>query len=402
MYSHHFSINNIPFGIASSSSHPDKAAATRFEDTVIFLDELAKYHSSLSSSTVSTFSLETLNSFAALPKSQHAETRKWIQSHLTNIASLPPSTKSPISETTLHLPLSIGDFTDFSCSRSHVLNAAEAVFGKRSLPPGFEYFPVGYHGRTSSIVPSGTPIVRPNGQYRDEEGKVVFGATKRLDYELEVAAVIGKPSVLGEPVAIENADEYIFGCVLLNDWSARDIQGFEMTPLGPLHGKSFATTISPWVITLDALSPFKIPAVARNSDIILPLYLQDPDPLPTFEIELKAEIQPKDGSEATVICKSKFSSLYWTLRDLVAQQTVNGCSLRTGDLLVTGTISGDKTGENGCLLEMVAKGGIKVKNVKGTVETKMFFDDGDTVCLSAYAGEGVGFGDCVGTILPAK
>jgi fumarylacetoacetase len=175
-----------------------------------------------------------------------------------------------------------------------------------------------------------------------------------------------------------------------------------MTPLGPLHGKSFATTISPWVITLDALNSFKIPAVARNSDILLPLYLQDPDPLPTFEIELKAEVQPKDGSEATVICKSRFSSLYWTLRDLVAQQTVNGCSLRTGDLLVTGTISGDKTGENGCLLEMVAKGGIKVKNGNGAMETRMFFDDGDTVCLSAHVGEGVGFGDCVGKILPAN
>jgi fumarylacetoacetase len=175
-----------------------------------------------------------------------------------------------------------------------------------------------------------------------------------------------------------------------------------MAPLGPLHGKSFATTISPWVITLDALKPFKIATGARNSDIILPPYLQDPDLLPTFEIELKAEVKPNNVSEATVICESKFSSLYWTLRDLVAQQTVNGCSLRTGDLLVTGTISGDKKGENGCLLEMVAKGGIKVRNTNGVVEAKIFFDDGDTVCLSAYAGEGVGFGDCVGTILPAK
>ena len=175
-----------------------------------------------------------------------------------------------------------------------------------------------------------------------------------------------------------------------------------MSPLGPLHGKSFATTISPWVITLDALQPFKIPGAARNSDIILPPYLQDPDPLPTFEIELKAEMRPKDSSEATVICESKFSSLYWTLRDLVAQQTINGCSLRTGDLLVTGTISGGKIGENGCLLEMVAKGGVEIKNGKGVIERKMFFDDGDTVCLSAYAGKGVGFGNCVGTILPAK
>lgn len=243
--------------------------------------------------------------------------------------------------------------------------------------------------------------MRPKGQFRDE-GKVVFGATRKLDYELEVAAVVGKASVLGEPVGIEDADTYIFGCVLVNDWSARDIQGLEMTPLGPLHGKSFATTISPWVITLDALKPCKIPAAPRNPEIVLPAYLQDPDPLPTFEIELKAEVQSKDANESTVICTSKFSSLYWTLRDLVAQQTVNGCSLRTGDLLVTGTISGDKVGENGCLLEIVAKGGVEVKNAKGEMERKMYFDDGDAVSLSAYAGNGVGFGDCIGTILPDR
>jgi fumarylacetoacetase len=175
-----------------------------------------------------------------------------------------------------------------------------------------------------------------------------------------------------------------------------------MTPLGPLHGKSFATSISPWVITLEALKPFKIPTTPRNSEIDLPTYLQDPDPAPTFDIKLKAEVEPKYSQESTLICTSNFSSLYWTLRDLVAQQTVNGCSIRTGDLLATGTISGDKVGENGCLLELVAKGGAEVKNSKGEVVKKMFFDDGDTVCLSAYAGDGVGFGDCVGTILPAN
>jgi fumarylacetoacetase len=162
---------------------------------------------------------ETLNNFAALTKSEHQATRRWLQSCLTDLSSLSPSTISAISETTLHLQFAIGDFTDFSCSREHVLNAGEAVFQKRVLPTGFEYFPVGYHGRTSTVVPSGTPIVRPKGQYRDASGSIVFSPTKRLDYELEVAAVIGKPSILGDPVSIEDADEYIFGLVLLNDWS---------------------------------------------------------------------------------------------------------------------------------------------------------------------------------------
>jgi fumarylacetoacetase len=175
-----------------------------------------------------------------------------------------------------------------------------------------------------------------------------------------------------------------------------------MTPLGPMNGKSFGTSISPWVITLDALQPFKSPAPPRNPDIALPAYLRDPDPLPTFKIELKAEMLPENAAEPSVLCQSSFSSIYWTLRDLVAQQTVNGCCVSTGDLLATGTISGEAIGSNGCLMEIAAKGGIEVRNRKGENEKLIFFRDGDTVSLSAYSGNGVGFGDCVGTILPAK
>lgn len=217
----HFSIDNIPFGIASSQSHPKKTLATRLSNHVIFLDELAKVDKpSVKEETISSFSGPVVNTFAALSKAQHSATRKWIQSVLAkSLEGLPSSCICPVESATLHLPLDIGDFTDFSCSRDHVLNASEAVFGKRELPPGFEHFPVGYHGRTSSIVVSGTPIARPRGQYRDAQGKVVFGLTKRLDYELEVAAVVGKSSTLGEPVSIGDADDHIFGLLLLNDWS---------------------------------------------------------------------------------------------------------------------------------------------------------------------------------------
>jgi fumarylacetoacetase len=221
----HFSIKNIPFGIGSSSNHPARTVVTRFEDTVIFLDELAKIHAPLlSKETIAAFSCKTVNDFAALPRAEQSLTRKWIQSIIyKSFDILSPSCTSAVEATTLHLPLAVGDFTDFSCSRDHVLNAGEAVFGNRELPPGFEHFPVGYHGRSSSIVISGTPIRRPKGQYRDASGKVIFGPTNRLDYELEVAAVIGAPSQLGEPVTIGNADEHIFGLVLLNDWSGEDL-----------------------------------------------------------------------------------------------------------------------------------------------------------------------------------
>jgi fumarylacetoacetase len=173
-----------------------------------------------------------------------------------------------------------------------------------------------------------------------------------------------------------------------------------MIPLGPLNGKSFATSISPWVITLDALEPFKCSAPARNSDVILPKYLRDSDPKPTFDLKLSSSLRADESSVSTNICESSFSSIYWTMRDLVAHQTINGCSLRTGDILATGTISGATKESHGCLLELIAKGGVEVANSKGEKEQRIFLKDGDTISISAFAGRGVGFGECVGTILP--
>ncbi|CZR61842.1 related to fumarylacetoacetate hydrolase family protein [Phialocephala subalpina] len=392
-YAHHFSESNIPFGIASSSSHPQKSVATRFENTIIFLDELAKHShlSTLHSSTIQTFSEPYLNPFIALPKSEHTETRRRIQALLSS-QSILASSSCPLEQVTLHFPIQVGDFTDFSCSRDHVLNASEAVFGTRTLPPGFEHFPVGYHGRCSTIVVSGTDVIRPKGQYKNADGNVVFGETGRLDYELEIGAVTRQARALepGESVGIEEADEWIFGVCLVNDWSARDIQSLEMTPLGPMNGKSFFTSISPWIITLDALSTFKVPAPPRNPDVELPGYLQDPDQKPSYDLSLKAELTPTGVENASVICESKFGDLYWTLRDLVAQQTINGCTLRTGDLLATGTVSGSTPESHGCLMEIAAKGGVNVLDAKGKKEKK----------ICAIAGLGVGFGECVGKVVP--
>ncbi|KAL3422094.1 fumarylacetoacetate hydrolase [Phlyctema vagabunda] len=401
MYAGHFSLENIPFGVASSASHPHKSVATRVGDTVFYLEELAKAGllKDIQEKTTQTFSSETVNAFAALSKSEQRNTRAALQKVLSApLEKLPSEAFTPVSEATLHLPLAIGDITDFSCSRDHNLNAAEAIAGRRVLPEGFEYFPGGYTARSSSIVVSGTKVRRPKGQFRDGD-RVTYGPTRRLDYELEIACVIGKGSKLGETVHVADADEHIFGLVLLNDWSARDVQALEMFPLGPLNGKSFTTSISPWIVTLDALAPFKSASPKRNADIQLAPYLQDPDTKSSYDIDLTATLE--NSISTNTICKTKFSSLYWTLRDLVAHQTANGCSISTGDLLATGTVSETSAESHGCLMELAVAGGIEVKSASGQLQKKMWLEDGDAVRISGLAGPGVGFGDCYGEISPA-
>ncbi|PQE31806.1 fumarylacetoacetate hydrolase protein [Rutstroemia sp. NJR-2017a WRK4] len=399
MFSSHFSTNNIPFGIASSDAHPKPSAATRYEDTVIFLDKLAENGllKSLPAEAVDAFSQPVLNDFAALPKSIYQQTRSILQSLLSEkgTSSLPNGTTALANDVTMHLPVSSRDFTDFSCSKDHVLNAGEAIQGKRYLPPGFLYFPIGYSGRTSSLVVSGTPVVRPKGQYKNADGNVEYGPTQGLDYELEMACVVGKPSELGKPVDIKDADDYIFGLVILNDWSARDIQGFEMPPLGPLNGKSFGTSVSPWIITLDALKESAIKGITR--EIPVASHLSDPNPVNSYDIRLKAELLANGTS--TTICETNLSSMYWSFRDMIVHQTSNGCSVRTGDLLATGTISGSTHESHGCLLELT-KGGQKSFAV-GEGAERVYLQDGDAVRISALASEGVGFGECTGKILPA-
>ncbi|KAK1539847.1 X-Pro dipeptidyl-peptidase C-terminal non-catalytic domain-containing protein [Colletotrichum costaricense] len=336
----------------------------------------------------------TLNALAAVEKTELGILRKNIQQTLSDESTLSEH-GVPIAEVQLHLPIKVDGFTDFSCSKEHLLNASEAVVGKASMPPAAPYLPIGYSGRPSSIVLSGTNITRPYGQYRDGNS-IGFGPSRALDYELEVACIIGKPTQLGDRVAVTDADEHIFGLVLLNDWSARDIQGFEMSPLGPMNGKSFGTSISPWVITLEALEPFATQPPPK--DIPSQPYLLDNKEKSSYNIALKAEVVTGNG--ATTVCKAQLSWMYWTFRDLVAQQTINGCNLNTGDILATGTVSGAGDDEHGCLLEMT-KGG-KVGWKTSTGQDRMYLQDGDGVRISGQAGDGVGFGDCVGFIGAAR
>lgn len=279
-----------------------------------------------------------------------------------------------------------------------MLNAGEAIMGVRSYPPAFHAYPVGYAGRCSSIAVSPTPVQRPLGQYIQDyaaaEKKIIFGASRALDYELEVGAVIGTPVQPGTLLKAAGADAHIFGLVLVNDWSARDIQGLEMNPLGPFNGKNFRTSISPWIVTLDALKPYEVPAPERMRPVA---EFMDDVTAPNYGIKLTGEITRK--GVRTTTCEVGFETMYWTFRHMLAHHTIGGCGLRTGDLVASGTVSGDAGHEHGCLLELTKNG--KVPSKLSDERELRYLEDGDEVRYTGVVADGVGFGDCVGVVKAA-
>ncbi|KAH1915399.1 hypothetical protein KXW75_006176 [Aspergillus fumigatus] len=389
-YSHHFSINNLPFGLTSSSQHPQPQCVTRLGNTVIFLGDLqrAGLFREVTSLPRGVFDNRTLNAFAALDKQVHKHVRQALQSALqdSGVKKLPIGSTEPITAVRMHLPVSIPAFTDFSCSLNHVKNAGRAILNDDTPPPGFFHFPIGYGGRASTIVPSGTPITRPLGHFYDrsagiEKKTVAYGPSQAMDYELEIGVVVGTPVPAHRGLDATDADEHIFGLVLLNDWSARDIQGLEMVPLGPLNGKAFGTTISPWIVTLDALEPFKAPGPEPH--VSLPRHLQDTVDF-TYAISLKVELE--HGASSTLLSTSGAQDLFWSHRQMCAHLASTGCDLQTGDILGTGT-------------------GGKVPVALSDGSSRRFLQDGDVVKMSAVAGDessGVGFGECVGELKPAR
>lgn len=397
-YASHFGLNNIPYGIARSAQRQSPQAVTRIGNEVIFLTELSKkepfinIHPDLSS----VFAERTLNTFAALPKDIHARTRAAIQEAYRK--DLHKEHSEDIKDVTLQLPVQVGDFTDFSVSRDHVTNAPKALFGKAQLPATFHNFPMGYAGRCSSICVSGTPVTRPVGQYL-ENGKATFGASRALDYELEIGAIVGRPLASDADVHAKDMDEHIFGLVLVNDWSSRDIQGCEMRdPLGPFKGKNFATSMSPWVITLEALKAFETPAPPHEEPVVH--FLDDPNGT-SYNLTIEAELTRK-GTKTTV-CKVGFAHMYWTFRQMLAHNAIGGCPLNTGDLLASGTVSGSTESELACLMEYTMNGK-EPKKLNDGSELR-YLEDDDTVRFTAVAGDansGVGFGECVGLIKPAR
>ncbi|EPS33945.1 hypothetical protein PDE_08907 [Penicillium oxalicum 114-2] len=413
-----FSLANIPFGIISSQS-ASRVPAIAIGDHALNLSLFASSggFSQLSAiqKHLNVFNEPTLNAFAALGRPVHRQVREYLQNVfrvetqypqvLKDNAELQKSALVPLSQVTNHLPMQIGDYTDFYAGLNHAYNVGVLFRGPdNALQPNYKHLPVAYHGRASSVVPSGTDLHRPNGQILANptaDPKIpTFSPCKRLDIELELACFISKPNDLGKPVSVEEAEDHIFGLVLMNDWSARDIQAWEYVPLGPFNAKNFGTSITPWVVMLDALEPFRTQGLEpENRESLLP-YLREKRAENVYDIPLEVEITNK-GGQPSIISNTSSRNLLYSFPQMVAHHTITGCNLRTGDLLGSGTISGKEPHTQGSLLEQT-NGKKPLKLADGT--ERMFLEDGDTVVLRGMAGtEGnfVGFGDCVGTILPA-
>lgn len=298
------------------------------------------------------------------------------------------------------LPVQIGDYTDFYSSKEHATNVGKMFRDpENALLPNWLHIPVGYHGRSSTIVPSGINVRRPNGQTMPADAtEPVFGPSKLVDFELEMAFITTDANVLGEPLPVDEAEDYIFGMVLFNDWSARDIQKWEYVPLGPFLAKNFASTISPWIVTMDALEPYKTKSPEQSPSPMK--YLQQKDKH-TFDINLEVSIQPENAEE-TIVTKSNFKYMYWTMAQQLAHHTVNGCRVNSGDMMGSGTISGPTPDSFGSMLELTWGGKNPIKLNDGT--ERKFINDNDTVIMRGYCESNnvrIGFGECKGKLLPA-
>jgi fumarylacetoacetase len=406
----HFPLENLPFGIFKPRSGPARVgvAIGEFVLDLSILEEEGKFDLP-EFQRRRIFAADSLNAFLSLGRPVWRNVREILQrllsaetAELRNDAALRRSAFHKQSDVTMQLPARIGDYTDFYSSYHHAHNVGTMLRGpENALMPNWKWLPVGYHGRASSIVISGTDVRRPCGQIKPPDATApVFSPTRSLDYELETAFLIGPGNSLGEPVPIDRAEEHIFGIVLMNDWSARDVQAWEYQPLGPFLAKNFCTSISPWVVTLDALEPFR-----------KRLPTQDPEPLPylrapndfTYDINLEAHLRTSSMNATHAITRTNFQNLYWSIAQQLTHHTVGGCNLQPGDLLASGTISGPTEESRGCMLELTWRGANPLALPNG--ETRKWLEDGDSLAITGWAqGDGyrVGFGEVSGKILPAK
>ena len=394
-----FPIQNLPFGVFSSGGRSPRVGAAIGGD-IVDISTLANagVFNDLPFPT-DIFSAATLNPFLELGSSVWRSVRRSLSSLLAGPS--PPSSVSPqsflvpMADARMHLPVDVGDYVDFYSSLEHATNVGK-LFRPDDEPllPNWRHIPIGYHGRSSSIVLDGTPIVRPSGQRMPPNADPVFGPTEKLDIELEVGFITGRSGPPGTPIAVEDAEDHIFGLVLVNDWSARDIQAWEYRPLGPFLGKSFATSISPWVVPLQALAPYRVAAP-----------IQDPPALPYLSVDPNRGIDMHltvdlNGSTITT---TNLRHMYWTMAQQLAHATANGTSVRPGDLYASGTVSGPDTTSLGSMLEMSRNGDQPIRLDDGTKRT--FLEDGEEVTLRGWCGSDgaprVRFGMCRGVIAPA-
>jgi fumarylacetoacetase len=405
----HFPLQNLPYGMFSPTLRDDARAGTRIGDFV--LDLAVIQNAGLLDAAglpEGLFSHYVLNPFMACEPAQRRAVRLLLHGLLR--ADEPTLRDDPVlrgrallpaDSVTMQFPVGIPDYTDFYASREHATNVGIMFRGKENaLMPNWLHLPVGYHGRASSIILSGQDVIRPSGQVLPPDRDTpVFSPCRLLDFELEMGFFVGTPNRQGEPVPVDNAEENIFGLVLVNDWSARDLQKWEYQPLGPFTAKNFATSISPWIVTLEALAPFRCPSPVQEP-AVLP-YLAE-SRRGTYDIDLAVHIQTADDPQALQVSASNFKYLYWTMAQQLAHHTVTGCNLGTGDLLASGTISGPDKSSFGSLLEITWRG-TEPLTLPGGGERR-FLEDGDTVTMSAWCqGDGyrVGFGEVAGTVRPA-
>ncbi len=347
----------------------------------------------------------TLNGFAAAGRSAHRALRRRLMELFTDRtreAQLSPLLV-PIDELTMVLPIAVGDYVDFYSSLHHATNLGRLFRPDgEALMPNWRHIPIGYHGRSGTIVPDGADIPRPHG-LRLVAGGPQYGASNALDIELEVGFVVGAPSDRGYPVAVADADDHLFGVCLINDWSARDIQAYEYQPLGPFLGKSFATSMSPWIVTLDALEPYRVEPVEQDPPVANYLHATGATGFDLYlEVLVQSETMRASGSEPIVIARTGFADIYWTAAQQLAHMTVNGASLRAGDLFASGTVSGPIPGSEGSLIEQSWRGERPIPLPDGT--TRSFLLDGDRITIRGWAGSDpgsrIGLGSVTGTITP--
>ena len=403
-----FSLENIPFGVGRVDGGKP-LAATRIGDFAVDLDALQKAGLFAEINLPEDIFLQSvLNDFIALGKPITNTVRTRIQElfsadngELRDNEAVKLNTIRKVEDVKMLMPVHVGDYTDFYSSKEHATNVGTMFRDPdNALLPNWLHIPVGYHGRASSIVISGTPLHRPKGQtIAPDADKPSFGPSKLLDFELEMAFIVGKPNALGDSVPVENAEDHIFGMVVFNDWSARDIQKWEYVPLGPFLAKNFGSSISPWIVTMEALDAFRT-AGPKQEPAVLPYLEMSKEH--SFDINLEAAIETESGVAKTV-SNSNFKYMYWSMAQQLAHHTVNGCNMNVGDMCASGTISGPTPDSYGSMLEISWRGSKPVAMPDGT--ERKFILDGDTVVMKAYCekdGKRVGFGEVRTKVLPAK